>query len=430
MRRGVEAEWAFHATNAAVFEALAKGRHGESLREYFGMQAFEELSVLARAAAGAKTRRGPRVLILPGMMGSRLCELGRRSGSRASPARALWIDPRRIAAGHLANLKLPSARSIRARGVMLPSYAKLKLRLAIEGLDADFFPYDWRLGIDTLGARLAASLSAAGKPTVLIAHSMGALVARIALRRTPKRLVRRFIMLGAPNRGAFAPVLALRGTYPFVRKLSRLDLKHSADHLATDVFCTFPGLYQMLPPEPGDLGMDLLDPLAWPHRGPQPDAALLGRVAAVRAQMAAPDERMVQIVGVNRETVVSVRRTAAGFEYASSLNGDGTVPVNLAQLPGLETYFADEAHGNLANHSTVIDALTDLIRNGSTRALTQRFEPRDGPQSRVDDSQLRLMVDDGKIDWRCLDSARREAVLSDLDGGREEDLVGSAPSLA
>ena len=80
MRRGVEAEWAFHATNAAVFAALAKGRHGESLREYFGTQDFDELSVLARAADGARTRRGPRVLIIPGMMGSRLSEIGRRAG--------------------------------------------------------------------------------------------------------------------------------------------------------------------------------------------------------------------------------------------------------------------------------------------------------------------------------------------------------------
>ena len=47
--------------------------------------------------------------------------------------------------------------------------------------------------------------------------------------------------------------------------------------------------------------------------------------------------RMAQIVGVNRETVISVRRTAAGFEYGSNRNGDGTVPVSLAMLPALET---------------------------------------------------------------------------------------------
>jgi len=313
---------------------------------------------------------------------------------------------------------------------MLPSYAKLKLRLAIEGFDADFFAYDWRLGIDTIGARLAASLAAAGRPTVLIAHSMGALVARIAVNQVAKRLVRKLFMLGAPNHGAFAPVLALRGTYPFVRKLSRLDLEHSADQLATNVFCTFPGLYQMLPPHSSDLGVDLLDAQAWPNTGPKPDAALLKRVAQVRASMAVPDERMVQIVGVNRDTVVAVRRTAAGFEYVSSANGDGTVPVNLALLPGLETYFADEGHGNLLNNSAVIDALTGLLRNTGTCALAQSFQPTRGAPRSVDDAQLRMLVDAAKIDWRRLDSAQREAVLSDLDGGREEDLVGSAPSLA
>jgi pimeloyl-ACP methyl ester carboxylesterase len=424
--RAAETEWAFHATNASVFRALARGRHSGSLREYFGTQPFEELTALARAATNAKRKGGPRILIVPGMMGSRLSDVGRGG----APARVLWIDPRRIAAGHLTNLKLPSARSIRPRGVMLPSYAKLKLRLAIEGFAADFFAYDWRLGIDAIGARLAASIAAAGEPTVLIAHSMGALVARIAVKQIAKRLVRKLIMLGAPNRGAFAPVLALRGTYPFVRKLSRLDLRHSADHLAAHVFCTFPGLYQMLPPDRADLAVDLLDARGWPSSGPQPDAALLGRVAEVRAAMAAPDARMVQIVGVNRETVVSVRRTAAGFEYGSSMNGDGTVPVSLALLPGLEAYFADEAHGNLANNSLVIDALIDLVRTGRTRALSQRFEPGQGALSQVDDAQLRSMVDDGKIDWRRLDSAQREAALAELEGVREEDQIGSAQSLA
>ncbi len=427
--RGGASDWALHATDAQVFDALARRRHGESLREYFGARGLEELAELAAAAKRAKRRGGPRVLIVPGMMGSRLCAAVRRDAARrAAPPRVLWVDPVRIGAGHLSKLTLPSPRAIRPRGVLLFSYAKLKLQLAIEGFDARFHAYDWRLGIDALGAALAAAIAAAGEPAVVIAHSMGGLVARVAARRLPRRALKRLIMLGAPNRGALAPVLALRGSYPFVRKLSRLDLKHSPEDLAAEVFGTFPGLYHLLPPEPTP-ECNLLDPLSWPSQGPRPDARLLAGVGRARAQMAPPDERMVQIVGVNRETVVSVRRTPAGFEYGSSRNGDGTVPVALALLPGLKTYFAEESHGNLANNPRIVRAIIDLVRGGSTRALKRRYLPREDGLRLIDDAEL-ARADSGKIDWRLLDSAQREAALADLDGEREEALLGSAQSLA
>jgi hypothetical protein len=428
--RGGASDWALHATDAQIFDALARRRHCESLREYFGARGLEELAELARAAKRAKRRAGPRVLIVPGMMGSRLCDTVRAPASRrAALLRVLWVDPVRIGAGHLSRLTLPSPRSIRPRGVLLFSYAKLKLQLAIEGFDARFHAYDWRLGIDALGAALSAAIAAAGEPAVVIAHSMGALVARVAARRLPHRALKRLIMLGAPNRGALAPVLALRGSYPFVRKLSRLDLAHSPEELAAEVFGTFPGLYHLLPPEPTP-ECDLLDPRSWPTQGPAPDAGLLAGVGRARAQMAAPDERMVQIVGVNRETVVSLRRTPAGFEYGSSRNGDGTVPVALALLPGLKTYFAEESHGNLANNPRIVRAIVDLVRDGSTRALKRRYVPREDGLRLIDDAEL-SRADGGKIDWRLLDSSQREAALADLDGEREEEaLLGSAQSLA
>jgi hypothetical protein len=430
---GTGSDWAFQATNSAVFEALARGQHQDSLREFFGSAACEELSVLARAARKAKAARGPRVLVIPGMMGSRLCDIGasRAPGRARGPGRArlLWIDPESIAGGRLSDLAVPSRKSIRPRGVLLTSYAKLKLRLAIAGFHARFFAYDWRLGIDEIGASLAAAIAAAGRPTVLVAHSMGALAARIAIKQVPKRLLRRVIMLGAPNRGSFAPVLALRGTYPFVQKLSRLDLEHSPDHLAAEVFSTFPGLYQMLPTHrDSGLTFDLLDPASWPSEGARPRPALLARVAGARAGMAEADDRMMQIVGVNRTTVVSVRRTGAGFEYRSNTKGDGTVPLSLALLPDVETFYADESHGNLVSNSGIIDAIVDLIRRGTTRGLATRCAIKPSREIRIDDAQLRL-TDVAKIDWRQLDSGQREAVMADLEGV-EEAAPGSAASLA
>jgi pimeloyl-ACP methyl ester carboxylesterase len=280
-----------------------------------------------------------------------------------------------------------------------------------------FYSYDWRLGLDELGARLAARIAADGRPVILVAHSMGGLVARMAAGILPKRLVRKLIMLGTPNQGSFAPVQALRGTYPFVRRMSTLDRKHSAEYLAQNVFCTFPGLYHMLPPPQRIKGVNLFDARCWPPDGPAPSAELLDQVMATRSGLAPVDSRMVHIVGVNQETVVGLRRTAAGFEYAMDRNGDGTVPLSLARLPKLKCYFVDESHADLANNERVIQAIIDIVRSGRAGGLPQRWRAKPGMVRYMDDAQLRMEGTE-KIDWRSLTPAQREAVFAALDSGR------------
>jgi pimeloyl-ACP methyl ester carboxylesterase len=412
------ADWAFHAGDAEVFDALARGRHAASLREYFGAPAYAELSAMAAAEKKMKKPRGPRVLILPGIMGSKLGGALQRTGAktRRRAPQVLWIDPLQIAAGRLTALTLPSGQALKAMGVLLFSYARLRLQLRLCGCDAGFFPYDWRLGLDELGKRLAARIESDDRPVVLVAHSMGGLVARSAARTLPKRRVRRLIMLGTPNLGSFAPVQALRGTYPFVRKMSTLDRRHSAEDLAQNVFCTFPGLYQMLPARQIK-GVDLFDPECWPARGPVPSAHLLREAAAARAGLAPVDSRMVHIVGVNQETVIGLRRTAAGFEYAMDRNGDGTVPLSLARLPKLMCYFVDESHADLANNPRVIQAVIDVVRRGYTCALPRRWRAKPGHIRRIDDAEL-CREGTEKIDWRRLTPAQREAVFAALDTGR------------
>lgn len=418
-RSAKSADWAFHADDVQVLEALAEGRQASSLREYFGAPAYAELSTLAMAAKKCKKPRGPRVLILPGIMGSKLGARRPVGSTKAghAPYQVLWIDPLQIAAGRLTALTLPSKAPLRPMGVLLFSYARLKLRLQIDGCDVGFHSYDWRLGLDELGAGLAERIREENRPVMLVAHSMGGLVARMAARTLPKRLVRRLIMLGTPNQGSFAPVQALRGTYPFVRRISTLDRKHSAEFLSEKVFHTFPGLYHMLPSAKQADGPDLFDPGHWPADGPAPNLRLLRGVAGVRAGLAAVDSRMVHIVGVNQETVIGLRRTAAGFEYAMDRNGDGTVPLSSARIPKLKCYFVDESHADLANNARVIQAVIDIVRSGRSGGLPQRWRARAGVVRHIDDAQLRVEGSQ-KIDWRRLTPPQREAVFAALDSGR------------
>jgi pimeloyl-ACP methyl ester carboxylesterase len=403
-------DWVFRADTEAVFDALRGGTHSASLREYFGAAAYAELVRLA-AAAARRPRRGPPVWILPGIMGSRLGAAPQRGRSH----KVLWIDPRAIGAGALEDLVLPPAgAALQPMGVLLFAYARLVLQLRCEGFEARLQAYDWRLGIDESGAALAAAIRAARRPVMLIGHSMGGLIARIAMRKVARRRVRKLIMLGTPNFGSYAPVQALRGTYPFVRKVALLDLLHSPEFLAERVFTTFPGLYQLLPPRRRLCGADLYAPGGWPADGPQPDPALLARVAGVRAQLAPPDARMLQIVGVNRPTIVAVRRDGAGFEYEfAPAGGDGSVPLRLARLPGIRTYYVDEAHAMLANNAVVIAAIADLLRRGRTPRLALRWRAPRAATLRIDDAELSAN-DGAKIDWSRLDAAGRAAMLAHL----------------
>jgi pimeloyl-ACP methyl ester carboxylesterase len=395
-----DGDWAFHADEAAVFAALAARRHTTSLAMYFGAESYRELAALA-ARPRPTPRPGPRILVLPGIMGSRLGGAPRPS----RPAGVVWVDPQSIAAGGLADLALPEGRVLRPMGVLLFAYARLLLHLRLAGFDAAFHPYDWRLGLDELGAGLAARIREAGEPVALIGHSMGGLVARMALPQLPRRLVRKLIMVGTPNFGAYSPLMALRGSYPFVRKMTTLDPLHTPEELAAKVFHTFPGLYQLLP-----AGL----PSRWPADGPAPDPALLRDIGAVRARLAPAEDRMVQILGVGRRTVEGVRSRAAGFEYRASLQGDGSVPVKLAALPRVRRYYVNELHARLVSNDRVIGALIDLLRLGRTTALSSRWRNRDASMERFDDAALRG-ADETKIDWNGLGPDERAALMADLN---------------
>ncbi len=384
----------FELRDEEIERALQTGAHAGLLEDYFGPELYAELRQLKRDAAARSVRGGPKILLLPGIMGSKI---GRARKAFLNPFDDIvWVDPLGIARGHLTQIALPDNNRFKATGVMLIAYLKLKLRLEREGYDVDFHPFDWRKSIADLGDDLKARLSKLGDGTCLVAHSMGGLVARSAIKKGGK--FRKLVMLGTPNHGSFAPVMAFRGTYPVVRKIGWLDRKHTPEELSRDVFSSFPGLTQMLPFQGHYDSVDLYDLATWPEaaKGYAPRKDILRDTPKVQQSLAPGDERMFMIAGVDQETVVGIRLPEDGskqFLYELSPEGDGTVPLAFARLPGVHsTYYVSESHGSMPNNAIVANAVLDLLEKDSTKGLADAYER---PAERravevVPESQLRV----------------------------------------
>jgi pimeloyl-ACP methyl ester carboxylesterase len=399
-------------SDSQVEELLATGGHRRELESYFGDAEYRELAKLVRAArATSITANAPRVIIVPGIMGSQL-GLARRA---PLPHDLLWLDPMDIAAGRLELLKPAPGDGIVALGVVLYTYLRLKLHLQAAGFDPAFHDYDWRLGVDELGEALAARLRREpAKRVMLVAHSMGGLVSRAALARAGTGRVERVVLLGTPNSGSFAPVQALRGTYAVVRKIARLSQEHSAEWLAQKVFNFFPSLYHLLPPPGYSADLDLFDLEQWPQSGPRPCRRLLAAARTLTRTLAAADERFAVIAGVNQETVTAIARRGDDFVYTITCNGDGTVPTEQALLPGARTYFTAAAHSELTRDHRVAQAVADLLRGGTTRRLPTRRARASEAAARISDRQLRR-TQVRKVNWSALPPTARRIFLQSLN---------------
>jgi pimeloyl-ACP methyl ester carboxylesterase len=400
-------------SDVQIEDWLASGARRRELSDYFGLAEYRALATLARRARTARATAGsPHVLIVPGIMGS---QLGLKRAAPL-PNDILWLDPLDIQRGRLAALRMPAAAPIVPLGVVLFSYLRLKLYLRAQGFAVEFHDYDWRLPVAHAARALAEKLRALRPARLaIVAHSMGGLVSRAALALTEARHIERVVLLGTPNCGSFAAVQALRGTYAVVRKVACLAQHTSAESLASDIFGTFPSLYELLPTGACSAsGTDLFDARAWPAAGPQPQPALLAAARALPQQLAPPDERFAIIAGVGKETVTSLRVRRQQFLYTLTRAGDGTVPLASALLPGAQSFCAPVAHSDLTRDPLVAAAVVNLLRRGTTRRLRARWRSAGRARAQISDATLRRMQP-RKVDWAALTANERRLFLENLN---------------
>jgi len=242
----------------------------------------------------------------------------------------------------------------------------------------------------------------------------------------------RIITLGTPHNGSYSPVQAFRGVHSIVRKVAALDLRHNQADVA-GIFGTFPALLQMMPSPNLRPPLDLFDPRSWPAQGPRPDDRILANARAVEAALPVlnavsfptadglAEPRVVLIVGTGSETVVGARRQTAAdggdeFAYDLSNDGDGTVPLDLAVVPGLPTYVTSAGHGGMPNNPLVAKAVDNIIATGQT-TLLPRLDPTAAVQRRAAPSRS---VSDAELSAK---GPRSEAVRGGLGMREQRELL-------
>jgi len=391
---------------AALLAALRGNEHVPVLQAFFGPDVYAELRELAlRAEQVTPDRQLPKVYVLPGLLGSKL------GIKKPHGTELLWMDPPSVIGGKLAQLAIGKRRSLRCVGTMLPGYLKLKLMLHIAGFEVELHAYDWRRSARELAREFAARLEAdSAQEVMIVAHSMGGLVARAALKFLAGAKVSRLVQLGTPNQGSYALVQALRACYPTMRKLGAVDCSHTAEQLAQLAFNGFYSLYEMVPPPRFTPGLNLFDAKQWPQDELRPHVERLKLGRRLQRHLVAADRRCHVIAGVNQLTATGISIRNGEFVYQFSMNGDGTVALPLAHWQGAQHWYVEEAHGQLPRNSEVCAAIIDLLKGETTMRLPSEWRTSNTVTSERSEHELHQVLN-GKVRWDQLPMNERRDLL-------------------
>ena len=339
-----------------------------------------------------------RIFILPGLMGSQLSD---RDGNHG----LLWIDPVGLAIGSdFPALSLtPEGIHDADPGVKIDAAGPIPLiydRLAVSlmaafGRSVDYLAYDWRKPVSLNGEKVAERIAGKVKddgnvPVVLIAHSLGGLVAAKALESLKKkypaihRRIKGLISMGTPWKGSFNGALAMTAQGNTVEQFALLT-KWDARDIA-NICQTFWGLSDTLPID----NPELLKPEIYAP-GPLASSPYAAQqLYSPQNLNAVPPSNTLAIVCDRFSTVYNMVPKTAGFEIEDG-PGDGTVPLWSATRGGtLESVTVDQKHMTLPLDSKSIKAAIDKI--SAWTAITPKLLIETAEVGEIDKTQVSILL--------------------------------------
>ena len=363
------------------------------------------LAFIARGGRKIKRKKdAPIVFLLPGIMGSHI-----QKGSDR-----IWFEPFSMWTGGMVKLKYQKTdMDITPDGWMDRGYEDLADYLG-DTYEVRPFAYDWRRSIreaaELFGKQLDDGITEArrrNKPLRIVAHSMGGLVARLALKDRWNEFKSipgsRLLQLGTPNRGSHAIANVLMARDDFIQSIERwFDWKHDMREFI-EIVRDFPGVLELLP-WPGadgraDDGVDYFDAGHWKSWfdqdhdekkkdswvPPQKDPLKGARETIDLFREAPLDRERTLYVAGRAPTPVSVRIVNGQVEIGWTDQGDGRVAWSSGIPEGVRVWYTDAAHGDLASHGDAFDAYLDLLESGDTRRAALS---RNAPGSRGDSAPM------------------------------------------
>ncbi|MDZ4849708.1 MAG: CHAT domain-containing protein [Pirellulaceae bacterium] len=411
-----------------VERALVMDENQDAIASVVGEEYAEHLRKLAKEVQQTRGWFGPKqkVFILPGILGSTLV-VGDDT---------IWFDPIDIAKGKLKLLSLDGgAVNVASNGVFWPTYTELYLKLKLAGFDSEYFHFDWRKPIADAGKLLANKIRAAAtsnQKVGLVAHSMGGLVSRAAIKSLGLdafKLIKNVVLLGTPNFGSYAPALVMTSDYSTVQWMEWLDRKSPQGALVKDVFATFVGLAEMTPESDKSGGTNFFDINNYPTQDRAVRKAVLTKANQLQARLAKGSDKIWMIAGAGVDTVVGLETNTddpSKFKTIMSREGDGTVPLNLAILPGATNRYCASTHGNLPMNNLAIKSTVDILRDGDTSRLSD--SPDSFLRSSVQTARKAGAFED-RLRVQSLET-RGKADLPDVEDYRNalEPLLGFRPT--
>ncbi|MBL8397694.1 MAG: CHAT domain-containing protein [Candidatus Accumulibacter sp.] len=342
----------------------------------------------------------PRVIILPGIMGSHLALAHRGRSER------IWFEFFDLAKGALDRLARIDDPEVVAEAIWQRFYGDLAAYLA-DSHEVIACPYDWRQPIEHCADALKSVIDQAvsqnaRQPIRLLAHSMGGLVARALMAKYPESWQAvvdsggRLVMLGTPNNGAHLMVHTLLGKTSAMRGLEKIDFKHGLQEIL-DIVAGFPGALSLLPrPTSADdaasLAGDYYRQATWKELkarntdrwyGDQvaavPSDELLGQARSfwetrLPTNQVPNPERVSYVFGQGDKTPCGVLKTADGrLQLQFTGEGDGSVTWASGRLDNLpeseRCWYLPVEHADLTGEARYFPAILELLTLGQTTRL-------------------------------------------------------------